>query len=389
LRIVYLCSDLGIPVGGRKGASAHVSGLVRAFRTLGHDVQVVASKVEEDIGAPLRLLRVPEIVETVKSRGDLRVARALGHLWNNVAVEEALRDVLSEGRADMLYERYSPFGVAGSLIAPRFGIPHVLEVNAPLAWEGKEYRKQALDEAAFFIERAALDAASLVLAVSRELEEALVSAGADPSKVRVLPNGVDIDLFRPDGASRRGGLDGKIVVGFVGSLKRWHGIDVLAAAFRKVASDPRLHLLVLGSGPVAKEIDQLAFELPGRVTRVEAVPHQAVPEYLRAMDLAVAPYPALERFYFSPLKVLEYMAAGRAIIAARIGQVSDLLRHEETGILIEPGDPDALGAAIERLVADEDLRATLGRAASVEARRAHPWTERAARIVELARGIAS
>jgi hypothetical protein len=106
LRIVYLCSDLGIPMGGRKGASAHVSGLVRAFRTLGHDVQVVASKVEEDMGAPLRLLRVPEIVETVKSRGDLRVARALGHLWNNVAVEEALRDVLSEGRADMLYERY-------------------------------------------------------------------------------------------------------------------------------------------------------------------------------------------------------------------------------------------------------------------------------------------
>ncbi|HEU5312063.1 MAG TPA: glycosyltransferase family 4 protein, partial [Candidatus Eisenbacteria bacterium] len=248
---------------------------------------------------------------------------------------------------------------------------------------------QALDEAAIFIERAALDAASLILAVSRELGEALVSAGADPAKVRVLPNGVDVDLFRPDGPSRGAGLDGKLVIGFVGSLKRWHGIDVLAAAFRKVASDPRLHLLVLGSGPVAKEIDELAVELPGRVTRVEAVPHQEVPEYLRAMDLAVAPYPALERFYFSPLKVLEYMAAGRPIIAARIGQVSELLRHEDTGILIEPGDPEALARAIERLAADQELRLALGRAASLEARRAHPWTERAGRIIELARRLPS
>ena len=389
MRIVYLCSDLGIPVGGRKGASAHVSGLVRAFRALGHDVSIVASRMEETLGVPLRLLRVPEIVETVKSRGDLRVARALGHLWNNVAVEEALRDLLSDGRADLLYERYSPFGVAGSLVAPRFGVPHILEVNAPLAWEGKEYRKQALDEAAIFIERAALDGASLILAVSRELGEALVSAGAERSKVEVLPNGVDVDLFRPDGPSRRAGLEGKLVVGFVGSLKRWHGIDVLAAGFRRVASNPRLHLLVLGSGPVAKEIDDLALELPGRVTRVDAVPHQEVPEYLRAMDLAVAPYPALERFYFSPLKVLEYMAAGRAIIAARIGQVSELLRHEDTGILIEPGDPEALARAIERLAADEELRLSLGRAASVEARGAHPWTERAGRIIELARGLRS
>lgn len=389
MKIVYLCSDLGIPIGGRKGASAHVSGLVRAFRILGHDVTVIASKVEKDIGVPLRLLRVPEIVEAVKSRGDLRVARALGHLWNNVAVEEALRDVLAEGPADLLYERYSPFGVAGSILAPRLGVPHVLEVNAPLAWEGKEYRKQALDEAAIFIERAALDSASLVLAVSRELEAALVSTGVDPSKVSVMPNGVDVDLFRPEGPSRRDGFEGKLVMGFVGSLKRWHGIDVLATAFRRLASDARLHLLVVGNGPAGKEVNELARDLPGRVTWVDAVPHESVPEYLRAMDLAVAPYPALEKFYFSPLKILEYMAAGRAIIAARMGQISELLRHEETGILIEPGSPDALVAAIERLAADEDLRLSLGRAASLEARRAHPWTERAGRIIELARGLPS
>jgi glycosyltransferase involved in cell wall biosynthesis len=386
LRIVYLCSDLGVPVGGRKGASAHVSGLVRAFRVLGHDITVIASKVEEDIGTPVRLLRVPEIVEAIKSTGDLRVARALGHLWNNVAVEEALRDVVSEGRIDMLYERYSPFGVAGSMLAQRLGVPHVLEVNAPLAWEGREYRKQALDEAAILTERAALDSTSTILAVSRELKAALVMAGADPAKVFVMPNGVDVDLFQPEGPSRRDGLDGKLVIGFVGSLKRWHGLDVLADAFRRIASDARLHLLVLGNGPVAKQVDELALELPGRVTRVDAVPHRAVPEYLRAMDIAVAPYPALESFYFSPLKVLEYMAAGRAIIAARIGQVSEVLRHEETGILVTPGDPEDLATAIRRLAGDEELRRSLGRAASLEARREHPWTERAARIVELARG---
>jgi glycosyltransferase involved in cell wall biosynthesis len=371
--------------------------LVRAFVRLGHQVTVIASRSEDDIGAPVRLVRVPDIVEAVKDlptqmprgAGDRRVARALGHLWNNVAVETALHDLLKDGAADVLYERYSPFGGAASLIAPRLGVPHVLEVNAPLAWEGREYRRQALQEAADLIEDLAFRSAGLIIAVSSELKAALIDSGADAAKIAVVPNGVDVDLFQPQGTARRDGLDGKFVVGFVGSLKPWHGVEVLAAAFRRLADDRRFHLLVVGHGPLDKELEALGEDLPGRVTRVGGVPHGEVPAYLRAMDLAVAPYPALDRFYYSPLKVLEYMAAGRAVVASRIGQLGEVLRDGETGVLIPPGDPAALAGAIRRLADDEGLRRAMGQAAHEEARRMHPWTERAARITGLMQGLVS
>ena len=197
-----------------------------------------------------------------------------------------------------------------------------------------------------------------------------------------MPNGVDADLFTPVGEAYRNGFEGKCVVGFVGSLKAWHGLDLLAEAFRRLAADPRYHLLVVGQGPQAKLIESLREELPGRVTQVGAVPHAEVPKYLRAMDIAVAPYPPLEKFYFSPLKVLEYMATARAVVATRIGQLKELVRSGETGVLVEPGDPEALAQAIRSLAVDESLRRGLGHAAAEETWRAHRWTARAATILD-------
>ena len=107
-------------------------------------------------------------------------------------------------------------------------------------------------------------------AVSSELRDALIQAGVPASKIAAVPNGVDADLFTPVGEAYRNGFEGKCVVGFVGSLKAWHGLDLLAEAFRRLAADPRYHLLVVGQGPQAKLIESLREELPGRVTQVGA-----------------------------------------------------------------------------------------------------------------------
>jgi glycosyltransferase involved in cell wall biosynthesis len=140
---------------------------------------------------------------------------------------------------------------------------------------------------------------------------------------------------------------------------------------------------VLGSGPEARRISSLAEHYPGRVTLKDGIPHHDVPRHLRAMDIAVAPYPALEPFYFSPLKVLEYMAAGRAIVASKAGQISELIRDGQTGTLVEPGNASQLAEAIRRLGADPALRQSLGSKAREEALRSHRWTDRAMRITEL------
>ncbi len=391
MRICYLCADLGVPLDGEKGASAHVRGLVRALDKLGHAVTVVTPQPAEFAEPGVRVVGVrrPDIVAALDSARHRPVARALRHLWNNVAVEEALRELLPGLRPDLVYERYSPFGIAGGVVAGRLGIPHVLEVNAPLAWEGQRFRRQALQDAAEFLESEAFASTSLLVTVSQELKGLLLDAGAPPSRVAVVPNGVDSDEFSPQGEVYRDGLEEKLVVGFVGSLKPWHGLGTLADAFRRLADDSKLHLLVVGDGPEAPVIETLAADLPGRVTRVGSVPHAEVPGYVRAMDVAVAPYPPLERFYFSPLKVLEYMAAGRAVVATRIGQLAELIRTGVNGVLVKSGRSEPLAEAVASLAADAARRRELGVvAAAAEIRERHQWTHRAAHILELVEATA-
>jgi glycosyltransferase involved in cell wall biosynthesis len=383
VRIAYLLPDLGIPVGGTKGASAHVRGLVRAFTDLGHEVRVLAAEhpANDAVGFAVEGFAPTPLGAAMREAGPLPVGRALGHVWNNVTVERALLETVAGWRPDLVYERHSPFSAAGSLVCRRLGIPHVLEVNAPLAQEGNRYRKQALGEAAEALERAAFGAAGRIVAVSRDLADILVAEGVDRERIQVVPNGVDTDLFGPEGPRFDGVPADRTVVGFVGTLKPWHGIETLIEAFETVAVRADLHLHVVGHGPLAKPLRALGERLPGRVTLTDAVSQEDVPHHLRAMDLAVAPYPELEPFYFSPLKVLEYLATGRALVASRIGQVPELVEHGRTGWLVPPGDTAALAAAFVRLAGDAPLRHALGEAAAREAREKHPWRRRAADIL--------
>lgn len=387
MKICYLCADRGIPLTGHKGASAHVRGLVRAFAGMGHDVVVLTCDEGQgghDLDAEIIRIPAPGLLDGLDESDTPRVYRALGHVWNNATVEAALERVIVEHGPDLLYERYGPFGLAGGVVARRHGLPHVLEVNAPLAWEGAQYRKQAMSDAAEVLERAALANAGTVLVVSAELRDVLIASGADAERIAVVPNGVDDTLFRN---RQRPTETDSITIGFVGSLKPWHGLEHLRDAFVLLAADARYRLLVVGDGPAGRVLRELESTYPRRVLLTGPVTHDRIPELLGRMDIAVAPYPALERFYFSPLKVLEYMAAGLAVVASDIGQLRELVRPDETGLLVPPGDATALAAAIRRLADDGALRTRMGRTASTDVLRQHTWRHRADEILELA-GVA-
>ncbi|MHC4939766.1 MAG: glycosyltransferase family 4 protein, partial [Planctomycetota bacterium] len=321
--------------------------------------------------------------EREQQRARRRVVAALGHVWDNVLVEQTVHREVERFQPDLVFELYAPYLAAGTLACNRLGVPHVLNVHAPLAHEGATYRRQALQEAAEAIEDAVLRSARKIVANSREMRELLVDAGVEAGKIEVVINGVDLDLFSPDGQTRRAAAPDRIVVGFSGSLKAWHGVEVLCTAFRRAAAaDPRLHLLVVGDGPLRREVHRLEEELPDRVTLTGSIPMEEVPPWVRGMDIAVAPYPPLDPFYFSPLKILDAMACGVANVASRIGQVPDLLLDGEAGLLVRPGDPDALAAAIRRLADDAPLRRRLAEAGRREAHEHHAWTSRAAEIVD-------
>jgi glycosyltransferase involved in cell wall biosynthesis len=160
------------------------------------------------------------------------------------------------------------------------------------------------------------------------------------------------------------GLERAFVVGFVGSLKPWHGVEVLLEAFRRlVRRESRARLLLVGDGPEREKIEHQAAGMAGRVVLTGSVGQERVLGCLEAMDVCTAPYPTAENFYFSPLKVFEYLAMGRPVVASRVAQITELLRPEETGLLVEPGDPVALAEALLRVARRPEVALRMGRAA--------------------------
>lgn len=364
MRLTYVCTDPGIPVFGTKGASVHVQELLRAYRTLGFDVVLATGRTGGP--APADLASVP-----VLDAGQPAAAEAAAREAEARAVDDALEARLAGERlSGLVHERYSLWGGGGIRAAARLHLPSILEVNAPLVDEQATHRVLVDRPAAEARFRAAAAAATAVVAVSEPVA-AWVRATVPGSRVHVVPNGVDPDRVRP--GDRRD--PASFTLGFVGTLKPWHGTEVLLDALALLRADvPGARLLVVGDGPLRADLEAAA---RGRDLPVEftgALAPADVPAQLHRMDVACAPYPATAEAYFSPLKVLEYLAAGLPVVGSAVGQVPELLGHGRCGLLVPPGDPAAIAAACRRLAADPVLRAALGDAARTEAVQRHAWT---------------
>ena len=383
MRVAYVCADPGVPVFGHKGASIHVQEVVRALGRAGAKVELFASRVGETAppgleAIPLHLL--PRAAREIGAAERERAARE-GNAWLG-------ERIAALGPWDLVYERYSLWSFAALEQARARGIPAVLEVNAPLIDEQALHRELADRDAAVAVARRAFAAATAIAAVSQGVAEWLEGFAEARGRVHVIPNGVDPSRF-PERSPDPGR---PFTVGFVGTLKPWHGIGVLAEAFARLRErDPRAKLLVVGDGPERERLESNlatrglaeAAHLAGAVAATE------VPGWLARMDVGVAPYPDSSRFYFSPLKVLEYMAAGLPVVASRIGQIADLVEQGRSGLLCPPGDPVALAAALDHLRRDPALRERLGAAGRERAQRSHTWDAVVRTLLSLARAEAS
>jgi glycosyltransferase involved in cell wall biosynthesis len=405
LQVAYLDFDRGIPVLGDKGGSVHVRAVVTALARLGHEVTLLCSRVGEgNTPPPARLIELtPEIGPTalaaecgrlglpVQTLDDLLMRREIGVLAHDRSLlPRALAALAQAGvRPDLIYERHALFHVAGISLAAAFGVPRILEVNAPLAEEQERFRGLALRDLAVKCEAQSWLGADLAVAVSEDVRLHLLAAGVAGERVLVGQNGVDTALFcqASKGASdlrRQWRLGDNPVIGFVGSFKAWHGVDFLIDAFARMHTvQPRLRLLAVGTGPKLAEAREraAALGLGEAAVFTGAVPHAAIPAHLAAMDFTVAPYPAQPGFYFSPLKVVESLAAGRPVVAPRIGQIETLIADGVTGLLYPPDDLDACVAALQRLFVEPGLCGRLGAQGAARARAEWDWTTLVGRIL--------
>jgi len=411
MKILYLCPDLGIPVLGRKGASVHVRELVSAFVRAGHKVVLAAQmlnkspwekpaeidvpllQIRPDPGATAAVLALKEFNELLGAGNSL--PGELRRILYNKELETELKRRFENDPPDFIYERASLYATGGVSLAWALRVPLILELNAPLAVEQATYRATGFGSLAAEAERWTLSHADAVIVVSSLLRDHALALGVRPERVHVQPNGVNPVLFRRaarDAALRsRFNPNGGAVLGFVGGLRRWHGVEVLPALLQRLSRTNRdLRLVIAGDGPLRNDLER---ELKHRALESRAlitglVAHEEIPALIRQFDIALAPYDETDHaFYFSPLKIFEYMACGVAIVAPRVGQLAELLRDGETALLYPAGNLEALAARCQQLLDDPGLRRRLGQAAAREIQARYTWDHNAERVIRLAQRL--
>jgi glycosyltransferase involved in cell wall biosynthesis len=347
MRILYVAS--GIPVPGTLGGSTHAYEVARGLALRGHTVHLVAAGREGWHGlAPFARLEssrlagfhlhhqdIPKLLAFAGGGALLRLARAI--------------------RPHVIMERYYNFAGGGVWAAQRLGVPCLLEVNA-LMVDPPQVFKRRLDAALGNpLRRLALAQCHRCACIVTPLHTT-IPAEVERSKIVELPWGADVERFasitppRCDTHPRR--------VLFAGSCRAWHGVsDFVRAGVRLLTQGYRCEFVVVGDGPQRQPAQRLAAAWPGAFDFRGAVPYEQMPAELGRACVGVAPFntaahPALRAagFFWSPLKIYEYMAAGLPVVTTRIDPLTSIIREGQEGVLFREGDGDDLAAAIARLL---------------------------------------
>ena len=382
MHILYLCPDHGIPVYGRRGCSTHVRETCCALVEAGHEVVILCSRLGQDErgGRPL------EVIE-VKPPMSRKLGYDLRNAWHNRAFHSAARQIIEQRGIEALYERFSLYALAGTRLAKRYGLPHVVEVNAFLSVEHR--KKLHFPRLAETAERYIARRASALAVVSEPLRDTLVEMGVARERIVIVPMAVNLDLFRPDPDGRERirqewNLNGRYVVGYVGGLAEWHGIALLhdmAAELLKSRDD--FTIFVVGGDDARVQANRRKAadrRLERHLVFTGGVPYDQVPAYINAMDAALVPD---TNYWTCPTKMFEYQATGIPTIAPRYPAVVQAMDHGQEGLLFEPKAVGEAVAAILELGARPAEGRAMGRKAMRRAAASRSWRHNAQRIVTL------
>ena len=355
MRVLYSAIDQRVP--GTDGGSVHVEAVATGLAALGHHVDVIVEPGNDPFPqSPVRW-------HAMRPPLGLRVLRIL----RTRHVTTLARQV----QPDAIIERYYNFGGEGVIAAGKVGAAVVLEVNAPVI-DYPRSTKRLLDRAVV----------AEPMRRWREWQCARADLLVTPSRV-VLPNwlprhrilevewGADTGRFRPqvEGELPFDRAPNDTVVVFAGAFRPWHGAIHLVRAIARLRARGRedIKAVLIGEGP---ELDRTRREASGLsgICFTGAIPHAKMPAALAAADIGAAPFDAAAHpplqieFFWSPLKVFEYMACALPVVCPDLRRLRAIVRHEGEGLLYDPSNPDALAEALIRL-ADPQYRANLGAAA--------------------------
>jgi glycosyltransferase involved in cell wall biosynthesis len=354
----------------------HIHEMCRAFRAIGWNVEMVALVSDEAVGKVSRrggvfdlLSKLPPFLYEIMEIG-----------YNFVGVCRLYRNV-RRVRPAFIYERYSLYNFAGALVSAMTGVPLIEEINAPLAYEKQHYDRLHFPALARLIERCIVHGSRKTIAVTGVLRRMLIRDGAPAEKIVVMHNGVNPDEYigrnEPPTPER-------LVIGFVGWFRDWHGLaEVVRSMGTHRWGERGVRLLLVGDGPAREDLEAeiRRNEVADFVSITGEASREEVRTRLAEMDIALQP---AATSYACPMKLIEYMAAGKAIVAPAQDNIMELLAHERNGLLFEPGNWKDFASRVERLIEDRELAASLGESARDTVRsRGLTWEDNARRVLRL------
>ncbi len=370
-------------ISSKDGQAVHMEELIHAFEQLGHEVLVVGPKSF----ARASFGHDPTFINALK-RSIPQFAYELLELGYNALAFARLNAAYSRFRPDFLYERHNLYTLAGAWLGRLRRLPRLLEINAPLADERAANDGLAFPALARRLEYWSWRNATFALPVTHVLARYLARAGVASEKTSVIANAINPEIFGaapdPDAAKAALGLKDKLIVGFAGFVREWHGLDAVIDWLNEGAP-PAAHLFVIGEGPALPGLKSQAERLgvSDRVTFAGLVDRSRIADHVMAFDIAMVSK-CVE--YCSPLKLFEYMALGKAIIAPNQENIREILVDRKSTLLFDPSDRKSLFAALVALASSAELRQSLGDGArETIATRQLRWTDNGDRIVAIAR----
>ena len=372
---------------GEDAQGIHINALCEAFRELGHEVKIVALTVkgnEKNQNTNNKPIRQSNSILNLKIPHWFYEILAI--LYNIPSIFFIIISVL-RFKPDFIYERYSLFTVSGLCIAKLFNLPFILEMNAPLSLEMKLYESLSFKKLAKWYEDWMCYKSTKTVVVSAAMRDIFLQQGFPVQKFMVIPNGVDPKYFHPkvngDTIRKSLTLKNEFVVGFVGWMRKWHGIDILIDAIAILENKiPTLRLLLVGDGPAVAELKTKSKKLgvAEKIIFIGPVTKNLVPNYIAAMDVAVQPDVTA---YASPIKLFEYLAMGKAIIAPRKQNIVEILEDGKHALLYSSQNEKELADKIEKLYLDIELKNSLSvEAVKLVKEKGFYWQSNANRIVE-------
>ncbi|MHB8626587.1 MAG: glycosyltransferase family 4 protein [Aggregatilineales bacterium] len=360
------------------GHVIRATAMLAALETLGNEVIHLQAATEQSTQAAVGLYR--GVVKKLLPRAAAMRLRDTARVAHGRRYAQRLIETIGKHRPDVILETHIAFSLAGKIASEETGVPLVLDDVAP-AWEEEKEYGVGLKQMARDVHRQVTERARLLVAVSASIRHYLIAEGLAESKIITVENGIDARLFgvNADQRQRRKQLnipDDALVIVFVGSFQRYHQVDLLLEAFARLQTAQPTHLLLVGDGQCSAECKMIAqrLGLTNRTTFTGSVPYQDVASYIVAGDIAIMP---ATNDYGNPMKVYEYLAMGKALIAPDQPTITEIVTNGKNAYLFAREDVGAMTTALKTLIEEPMLRQELGTQAGWLAAEC-TWEKRAA-----------